>query len=55
MIRADQHGITILTPGNVAIHAKGDMALTADGNMTLDAATMTIQQRGVLKDFGGSI
>jgi hypothetical protein len=55
MIRADQHGITILTPGNVAIHSKGDMALTADGNMTLDAANMVIQQRGVLKDSGGSI
>lgn len=55
MIRVDQHGITILSPGNIAIHSKGDMTLTADGNMTLDAASLTIQQRFVLKDNGGSI
>ena len=51
MIRVDQNGITVTYP----IHSKGDMNLTADGNMTIDAANLTIQQRFVLKDSGGSI
>jgi len=55
MFRVDQHGVTVLTPGNFACHAKGNMTLTADGNMTIDAASLTIQQRFVLKDSGGSI
>ena len=55
MIRVDQHGITILSPGNIAIHSKGNLTLTADANMTLDAASLVIQQRLVLKDSGGSI
>jgi len=49
MIRVDSHGITVLSPGNIAIHSKGNMTLTADANMTLDAATITILERGVLK------
>ena len=55
MIRVDQYGITILSPGNIAIHSKGNLTLTADANMTLDAASLVIQQRLVLKDSGGSI
>ncbi len=55
MFRVDQHGVTVLTPGNMAFHAKGNMTLTADGNMTIDAASLTVQQRFVLKDSGGSI
>jgi hypothetical protein len=55
MIRVDQRGITIMSPGNIAIHSRGDLTLTADHNMTLDAASITIQQRYVLKNFGGSI
>lgn len=55
IFRVDPHGVTVMTPGNVAIHAKGNMSLSADGNMSLDAASLTIQQRFVLKDIGGSI
>lgn len=55
MLRIDQHGITVMSPGNIQIHSKGDMTLTADGNMTIDAASLTVQQRFVLKDSGGSI
>ena len=55
MIRVDQNGITIMSPGNIQMHSKGNMTLTADGNMTLDAASLTVQQRLVLKASGGSI
>lgn len=55
MIRVDQNGITVMSPGAITIHSKGDMNLTADGSMTIDAANLTIQQRFVLKDSGGSI
>lgn len=54
-VRVDQNGITVMSPGNIQIHSKGNMTLTADGNMTIDAASLTIQQRYVLKDSGGSI
>lgn len=55
IFRVDQHGVTVMTPGNMAFHAKGNLTLTADGNMTIDAASLTMQQRFVLKDSGGSI
>jgi hypothetical protein len=55
MIRVDQNGITVMSPGSITIHSKGNMNLTADGNMTIDAASLVIQQRFVLKDSGGSI
>lgn len=55
IFRVDKHGVTVMTPGNMALHSKGDMTISSDGNMTLDAASMTIQQRFVLKDSGGSI
>lgn len=55
MIRVDKNGITVMSPGNIQLHSKGNMTLTADGNMTIDAASLTIQQRFVLKDSGGSI
>jgi hypothetical protein len=55
MIRADQNGITVMSPGNIILHSKGNMTLTADGNMTIDAASLIVQQRFVLKDSGGSI
>jgi len=55
MLRFDKTGITILTPGNLAMHAKGNLKLSADGNMEFEAESITMQNRLVLKDFGGSI
>jgi hypothetical protein len=55
MIRCDKDGITIMTPGNLAIHAKGNMKLSSDANIEIDCETLTLQQRMVLKGFGGSI
>lgn len=53
--RCDQNGVTMMTPGNFAMHAGGNFKLSADGNFEIDAETCTIQQRYVNKVFGGSI
>lgn len=55
MIRCDKNGITIMTPGNLAIHATGNMKLSSDANIEIDCETLTLQQRMVNKGFGGSI
>lgn len=55
VIRFDDNGITIMSHGNLQIHSAQNLTLTADHNMTLDAETLTIQERGVLKVLGGSV
>jgi hypothetical protein len=55
VIRFDNNGITIMSAGNLQIHSAQDLTLTADHNMTIDAETLVIQERGVLKALGGSI
>jgi len=55
MVRCDNNGITIMTPGNLAVHAKGNMKFSSDSNMEFEAETVTIQNRVVNKIFGGSI
>jgi hypothetical protein len=55
IIRFDNNGITIMSHGNLQIHSAQDLTLTADHNMTIDAETLTIQERGVLKILGGSV
>lgn len=54
MIRIDSNGITIMTPGNLAIHSKGDMTLTSDKDIRIECNTLTMQERMHLKTFGGS-
>jgi hypothetical protein len=55
IIRFDNNGITLISAGNLQIHSAQDLTLTADHNLTIDAETVTIQERGVLKVSGGSI
>jgi hypothetical protein len=55
MIRCDNNGVTLMTPGNLAVHAKGNMKFSSDSNMEFDAETITMQGRMVNKIFGGSI
>lgn len=55
VFRCDNNGVTVMSPGNVAIHAGANLKLSADSNIEIDAETVTIQQRMVLKEFGGSI
>lgn len=54
MIRCDNNGITIMTPGNLAIHSVGDMKITSDHNISIECETLIMQERMHLKTFGGS-
>lgn len=55
MVRFDKNGISVLTPGNLAMHAKGNVKISSDANLDIDAETVTVQGRMILKEFGGSI
>jgi len=55
ILRIDDNGITIMTPGNTAIHSKGSLKLTSDADIEIEGETVSIQGRGVIKEFGASI
>jgi len=56
LIRVDSNGsVTIMAPGNIAIHSNKDLKLSADGNVDIDAEGVIIQGRPVNKNTGGSI
>jgi hypothetical protein len=48
MIRCDNKGITIISPGNVAIHANGKLELTSNTEIRLDAPTISVHGRYAL-------
>jgi hypothetical protein len=54
-IRIDDNGIIIASPGNMVLHSGGDLTITADASIKLESEHVYIQNRGVLKEFGGSI
>lgn len=55
MIRIDDNGITIMSPGNTIIHAKGALELTSDQSIRIAAPNISIQQRLVLNAPMGSL
>ena len=55
MIRIDKNGVQVLTPGCVQIHGSQGIKLTSDADISIEAETVTIQKRMVLKESGGSI
>ena len=55
LIRIDDRGIVIMTPGRVGIHGGQGLTLSSDGDIVIDAETVTIQERLVNKVLGGSI
>lgn len=55
MLRIDKNGVQVLTPSFVQIHAGQGMKITSDGDINIDAETLLLQGRMVLKEFGGSI
>lgn len=55
MIRCDNNGITVMTPGNMAIHATGNLKISSDANIEIDCESLVLQERMVLKGTGGSI
>jgi hypothetical protein len=55
MIRIDNEGVKIMTPGNLQIHAGQGMYISSDKDIKIDCETLTLQGRMVLKELGGSI
>jgi len=55
LIRIDDEGIKVLTPGNMVFHSEGGMRLTSDTSIFIESENVTIQGRSVLKEFGGSV
>lgn len=55
LIRVDNNGVSIMSPGNIAVHAGQNLKISADADIAIEAETVTIQGRGVLKELGGSI
>jgi hypothetical protein len=55
MIRIDKKGVSILTPSFLQIHASQGIKLSSDSDISIEAETLYLQNRMVLKEFGGSI
>jgi hypothetical protein len=55
LLRFDDHGIKILTPGQVAIHSAQGTLLTSDGDIDIECENLVLQGRLVQKETGGSI
>lgn len=55
MIRIDDEGVKIMTPGNLSIHASQNLRITSDTDIVIESESLTLQGRMVLKEFGGSI
>jgi hypothetical protein len=54
LIRVDQMGMLLMSPGRIGIHAGQGMTLTSDGDIEIDCEQLTMQQRAHKKVFGGS-
>lgn len=54
LIRVDQKGMLMVSPGRIAIHAGQGMSLTSDGDIEIDCNQLTMQQRPHKKVLGGS-
>lgn len=50
MIRCDDNGLVIMTPGNLQIYASKDITFVSGGNMAFEGKSVTIQGRAV-SDF----
>lgn len=55
MIRIDNNGVTVMTPGQLKMYSIGDMILKSDSSMRIDAEQLYVQGRMVIKELQGSI
>jgi hypothetical protein len=55
LIRLDKNGITIMTPGKFNLHSTGPLSITCGSDCKIDAETLYLQGRMVLKELGGTI
>lgn len=53
LIRLDNNGISIMSPGNIMIHSKKNLKITAGGDLAIEAETVTINERMVYKQGDG--
>lgn len=49
MLRFDNTGVTLMTPGTLAIHSSGNMKISSDGNLDIECEQLTVQERVVFK------
>jgi hypothetical protein len=54
LIRVDDQGLLIMTPGRIGIHSGQGTTLSSDGDIVIDCETLTMQERAHKKIFGGS-
>ena len=52
IIRCDDKGIIIMTPGELRIHSTGNMRIQTDGSLDIDCEQLTLMERGVQKLIG---
>jgi len=55
MIRIDDSGMRIMTPSRLEIHSAKQMVLKSDSTIIIEGEEVRINNRGVLKESGGSV
>jgi hypothetical protein len=54
IIRVDNKGLLIMTPGRIAMHASSGMSFISDANITIDCENLIMQERAHKKVLTGS-
>ena len=55
MIRIDDNGVSILTPGSIKVHSEHDLTLRSDSRVYIEGEDVLINKRQVAKLPGISI
>jgi len=55
ILRIDNTGVTVMTPGQMKLYSAGDMFIKSDGVLKMDSEEMYLQDRLVTKITNGSI
>lgn len=55
IVRIEDGGVTIMTPGELKLYSAGDMRIKCDATLSADSEEMYLQGRLVAKNSGGSI
>lgn len=55
LVRIDQNGILLFSPGRISLHSGQGTTITSDGDIDIECQNLTLQQRWVKKVLGGSV